>query len=111
MFTTPAYAQAGGGGSDLLFSLLPFLLIFVIIYFLIIRPQQKRAKEHQLMIANVRRGDRVTMAGGLIGKVTKVVDDDVLKIEISSGVEVEASRPMISSVRAKGTPANDDNKK
>ena len=110
MFITPAYAQTGGGSGDLLFSLLPFLLIFVIIYFLIIRPQQRRAKEHQQMITNVRRGDRVIMSGGLIGKITKVVDEEVLKLEIASGVEVEVSRPMISAVRTKGTPANDDKK-
>jgi len=107
MFITPAYAQAGGGSGDLLFSLLPFLIIFIIIYFLIIRPQQRRQKEHQEMISNVRRGDRVVMSGGLMGKVIKVMDDETMKIEIASGVEVEVSKPMIATVRVKGTPATD----
>ncbi len=112
MFTTPAYAQAAGGGTgDILFSLMPFLIIFIIIYFLIIRPQQRRQKEHQEMINTVRRGDRITTSGGLIGKVTKVVDDDVLKVQIATGVEVEIARSMISAVRVKGAPATDEAKK
>src|SRR6185312_50915 len=78
MFITPAFAQAaanGGGQSSVLFSLLPFVLIFVVMYFLVMRPQQQRAKAHREMVKNVRRGDTVITSGGLIGKVAKVVDD------------------------------------
>ena len=89
-------------------SLLPFVLIFVIMYFLIMRPQQKRAKQHQEMIKNVRRGDTVVTSGGLIGKVTKVVDDDQIEVEIADGVRVRQMRQMISDVRAKGEPVKDE---
>ena len=81
---TPAFAQAAGapGGTDMLMQIVPFALIFVIMYVLIIRPQQKRAKEHQALIENVRRGDTVIMTGGLIGKVTKVAEGPEIEIEI-----------------------------
>ena len=98
------------GGGDLmqnLGGLLPFILIFVIMYFLILRPQQKRAKQHQEMVKNLRRGDNVITSGGLVGKVTKVVDDDQIEFEISDGVRVRQMRQMISGVRAKGEPAKD----
>ena len=70
----------------MLVSLLPFILIFVIMYFLILRPQQKRVKQHQEMVKNVRRGDTVVTSGGLIGKVTKVIDDDQIEVEVADGV-------------------------
>jgi preprotein translocase subunit YajC len=109
MLISPAYAQgAAGGGSDMLISLLPFILIFVIMYFLILRPQQKRVKQHQEMVKNVRRGDTVVTSGGLIGKVTKLIDDDHLEVEVSEGVRVRQMRQMISDVRAKGEPVKDD---
>ena len=109
MIVTPAFAQgAGAGGSDMLLSLLPFVLIFVIMYFLILRPQQKRAKQHQDMVKNVRRGDSVVTSGGLVGKVTKVVDDDQIEVEIADGVRVRQMRSMISGVRTKGEPAKED---
>jgi preprotein translocase subunit YajC len=109
MFISPAYAQgAAGGGTDMLVSLLPFILIFVIMYFLILRPQQKRVKSHQEMVKNVRRGDTVVTSGGLIGKVTKLIDDDHLEVEVSEGVRVRQMRQMISDVRAKGEPVKDD---
>jgi preprotein translocase subunit YajC len=92
----------------MLVSLLPFILIFVIMYFLILRPQQKRVKQHQEMVKNVRRGDTVVTSGGLIGKVTKVVDDDQLEIEVSDGVRIRQMRQMISDVRAKGEPVKDE---
>jgi preprotein translocase subunit YajC len=88
----------------MLVSLLPFVLIFVIMYFLILRPQQKRVKQHQEMVKNVRRGDTVVTSGGLIGKVTKVIDDDQLEIELADGVKVRQVRSMVSDVRAKGEP-------
>jgi preprotein translocase subunit YajC len=92
----------------MLMSLLPFVLIFVIMYFLILRPQQKRVKSHQEMVKNVRRGDTVVTNGGLIGKVTKVVDDDQIEIEVADGVRIRQMRQMVSDVRAKGEPVKDD---
>ena len=113
MFITPAFAQGslfGGAGGDggMLMSLLPFVLIFVIMYFLILRPQQKRVKSHQEMVKNVRRGDTVITNGGLVGKVTKVVDDNEIEIEIAPDVKIRQLRQMISDVRAKGEPVKDD---
>jgi len=113
MFTTPAFAQGSlfggiGGDGGMLMSLLPFVLIFVIMYFLILRPQQKRVKTHQEMVKNVRRGDTVVTNGGLIGKVTKVVDDDQIEIEIADGVRIRQMRQMVTDVRAKGEPVKDE---
>ena len=106
---TPAYAQGVGGSSpELLYQLLPFALIFVIMYFLILRPQQKRAKQHQEMVKNVRRGDTLITSGGLVGKVTKFVDDDQVEIEIADGVRVRQVRSMVADVRAKGEPVKDE---
>ena len=76
-------------------------------YFMILRPQQKRAKDQADLIKNIRRGDTVTTTGGLIGKVTKVVDDAELEVEIAPNVRVRMSRPMIADVRAKGEPVKD----
>ena len=106
MLITPAFAQAAGAGdtNSMLMSLLPFALIFVIMYFLILRPQQKKVKDHAELVKNIRRGDTVVTSGGLVGKVTKVVDDDQIEFEISDGVRV---RQMISGVRAKGEPAKE----
>ncbi len=103
---TPAFAQAtgAGGSTDILMSLVPFVLIFVIMWFLIIRPQQKRVKTHQEMIKNVRRGDTVVTSGGIVGKVSKVVDDGEIEVEIADGVKVRLVKGMISDVRAKGEP-------
>ena len=106
---TPAYAQGVGGVSpELMYQLLPFVLIFVIMYFLSLRPQQKRAKQHQDMVKNVRRGDTLITSGGLVGKVTKVVDDDQVEIEIADGVRVRQVRSMVADVRAKSEPVKDD---
>jgi preprotein translocase subunit YajC len=109
MFITPAFAQGApaAGGSDLLLSLMPFVLIFIIMYFLILRPQQKRVKMHQEMIKNLRRGDTVVTGGGLIGKITKVVDDQEIEIQIADGFRVRQMRSMVQEVRAKGEPVND----
>jgi preprotein translocase subunit YajC len=108
MLITPAYAQGFGGGNDMIMSLLPFVLIFVIMYFLILRPQQRRVKQHQEMVKNLRRGDTVITSGGIVGKVTKVVDNDQVEIEISDGVRVRQMRGMVSEVRAKGEPVKDE---
>ncbi len=112
MLITPAYAQSPFGGStDMITSLLPFVLIFVIMYFLILRPQQTRVKSHAEMVKNVRKGDTVITSGGLIGRVTKVVDDDQVEIEVADGVRVRQMRSMVSDVRAKGEPVKDDETK
>src|SRR3954469_8913760 len=109
MLITPAFAQAAGAGdtNSMLMSLLPFALIFVIMYFLILRPQQKKVKDHAELVKNIRRGDTVVTSGGLVGKVTKVVDDDQIEFEISDGVRVRQMRQMISGVRSKGEPARE----
>ncbi len=103
---TPAFAQSlgAGGGSDMLIQLVPFLLIFVIMWFLIIRPQQRRGKTPQEMIKKVRRGDTVVTSGGLIAKVSKVVDDGEIEAEIADGVRVRIVRGMIQDVRSKSEP-------
>jgi len=114
MLTTPAYAQGlpfglcGGDSSGMITSLLPLILIVVIMYFLVLRPQQQRVKQHQQMVKALRRGDTVVTNGGLVGKVTKVVDDDQIEVEISDGVRVRQMRSMVSEVRAKGEPVKDE---
>jgi preprotein translocase subunit YajC len=109
MFITPAFAQGSMlGGDNMLVSLLPFVLIFVIMYFLILRPQQKRVKQHAEMVKNVRKGDTVISSGGMVGRVTKVVDDEQIEVEIADGTRVRQMRQMIAEVRAKGEPVKDD---
>ena len=110
MFITPAYAQGASPFGDLgmIGQLLPFVLIFVIMYFLILRPQQKRVKAHQEMVKNVRRGDTVITNGGLIGKVTKVIDDDQIEIEIADDVRIRQMRQMVTEVRTKGEPVKEE---
>jgi preprotein translocase subunit YajC len=109
---TPAFAQAAGaaGTQDILVQIVPFVLIFVIMYFLIIRPQQKRAREHQEMIKNVRRGDVVVMSGGIVGKITKVSDDPEMEIEAGEGVKIRVLRGMIAEVRSKSEPVKTETK-
>ncbi|RMA41153.1 MULTISPECIES: preprotein translocase subunit YajC [Paracoccaceae] len=84
---------------------LPLILIFAIMYFLLIRPQQKKVKEHQAMVAGLRRGDQVITQGGLYGKVTKVKDDSEIEVEIAEGVKVRVARPTIAQVVSKTEPA------
>ena len=99
---TSAFAQsaAGGAGGFSLQGLLPFVLIFIIFYFLLIRPQQKRVKQHKLMVESLKRGNKVLTAGGILGVVTKAIDgSETVSVEISSGVTVELARQMISEVR------------
>ncbi|OCW58858.1 preprotein translocase subunit YajC [Hoeflea olei] len=108
MFVTPAYAQtAVGGGGEILMSILPFLLIFVIMYLLIIRPQRAQMKKREEMLKNVRRGDQIITGGGIVAKVTKVVDDNELEVEIADGVKVRTMRSLIADVRVKGEPAKE----
>lgn len=108
MFITPAFAQTGiSADGGFLIQLVPFVLIFIILYFLIIRPQQKRTKEHKAMIEAIRRGDTIVTSGGLIGRVAKVIDDHEVSVEISPDVKVRISRSHISEVRAKGEPVKE----
>ena len=104
MFITPAFAQSGGfaeGG----FGLLPIVFVMVIFYFLLIRPQQKRAKQHRELLASIRRGDKIVTTGGLTGTVVKVTDDvDTVDVEIATGVKVQIVRAMIADVRGKTEP-------
>jgi preprotein translocase subunit YajC len=111
MFITPAYAQAasGAGSSVAAYSMIPmYLLLFVAFYFLMIRPQQQRAKAHQAAVNGVKKGDSVVTGGGLMGKVTKV-DEKFVEVEIATNVKVRAVRATLSEVIPAGTgkPAND----
>jgi preprotein translocase subunit YajC len=115
MLITPAFAQSGGlfglGGGDsssMVLQFTPLILIIVIMYFLVLRPQQQKVKQHQAMVKALRRGDTVITNGGVIAKVTKVVDDDQIEVEIADGVRVRQMRSMINEVRAKGEPVKDD---
>jgi preprotein translocase subunit YajC len=102
---TPAFAQAAGGGGAAggLISFVPILLIFAIMYFLMIRPQQKKVKDHKAMVDALRRGDQVVTSGGLIGKVTKVADAEV-EVELAPNVKVRVVRSTISQVVSKTEP-------
>ena len=112
-FATPAMAQtttsaagsaASGGGAQALIQFLPIIGLMVLFYFLMIRPQQQRAKQHREMVLAVKRGDTVVLNSGVIGKVTKVEDAEVT-IEIAQGVNVKVVKSMISDVRTRGEPA------
>ena len=99
------YAQAAPGAFDMLNSLIvPTMLIIGIMYFLMIRPQQKRLKDHRDMVASIRRGDTIVTSGGIIGKVAKV-DEQELQVEIADGVKVKLLRSTVSEVRGKGEAA------
>ncbi|WP_339948274.1 preprotein translocase subunit YajC [uncultured Albimonas sp.] len=109
MFITPAYAQTGGGDPMGAFgSFIPLILIFAIFYFLMIRPQQKRAKEHKAMLGALRRGDQVVTAGGLMGKVTRVKEgEDEIEVELAENVKVRVVRGTIAQVISKTEPVKD----
>ena len=111
MFVTPAYAQAaaGGGGSGFE-AFLPLILIFGVFYVLLIRPQQKKMKEHKVTLSAIRRGDKVVTGGGIIGTVTKVIDDLEITVEIADGVKVRVQRGLISTVLSKTEPVKGDKK-
>ena len=111
MFVTPAYAQGSGASPDMFISILPFVLIFVIMYFLIIRPQRTQLKKRGEMLAAIRRGDTVVTGGGFVGKVTKVIDDNELEIDLGGGIKVTALRSTIADVRVKGEPVANQNVK
>jgi len=108
----PAWAQmAGGGAPSPLVNMAPLALIFVVFYFLLIRPQQQKAKEHRQMLANLKRNDDVITAGGLYGKVV-ALNDKVVTLEIAPNVRVKVERPQINSLAAETakTAASDDAK-
>jgi preprotein translocase subunit YajC len=105
MFATPAYAQAAGGAMGAVTSLMPLILIFAIMYFLLIRPQQKKLKEHKAMVEALRRGDQVLTQGGIVGKVLKVADDGIVEVEIAEGVKVKVIKHTIAQVMSKTEPA------
>ncbi len=109
MLISPAFAQTGGEPSGLEM-FLPLILIFVVFYFLLIRPQQKKAKQHRQMVAALHRGDRVITGGGIIGTVTKIVDEGEVLIEIAENVRVRVARPTITEVLSKPEPAANDDK-
>lgn len=109
MFATPAYAQAAGGAAAggpeaMLLQFLPLVALVVLFYFLMIRPQQRRMKQHQAMLAALKRGDTVVLSSGMIGKIVRVEDAEV-GVEIASGVTVKVVKAMISDVRTRGEPA------
>ena len=108
MLISTAYAQGTGsaGGGDFLVQIMPLLLIFVVFYFLLIRPQQKKAKAHRDMVGGLQRGDKVITGGGLFATVSKV-EDDILVLEIADGVRVKAARNTITDLSSKPVPRKD----
>ncbi|MBL8704218.1 MAG: preprotein translocase subunit YajC [Rhodospirillales bacterium] len=105
MWISPAYAQAAGGVGFDIVSLAPLVLIFVVFYFLLIRPQQQKMKQHRQLLAGIRRNDRVLTGGGIIGTVTKVVSDTEVIVEIAEGVRVRMARGTIADVLTRGDAA------
>jgi preprotein translocase subunit YajC len=109
MLISTAYAQDGAAATpNALIQLVPFILVFVFFYFLIIRPQAASRKKHQEMIANVKRGDVVVTSGGLIGKVTKVLEGDEISVELADNVIVKVVKSTLVDIRNKPTPAAND---
>jgi len=118
MFISPAYAQAAGaGGGDAFQAFLPLILIFIVFYFLLIRPQQKKMKQHRETLEGIRRGDKVVTGGGIIATVTKVDNETELTVEIAKDVKVKVQRSTVSGVVNRTDPvggkaaANDSNNK
>ena len=110
MFVTPAYAQAAGGagGGAAFAQFIPLILIFLIMYFLMIRPQQKRAKQHREMVSNVKKGDTVITQGGILTRVASVRDDE-MEVEIAQGVKIRVVRSTIAQVVSKTEPVAANN--
>ena len=109
MLITNAFAQgADASATGGLGALLPLVLIFVVFYFLLIRPQQKKMKQHRETLASIRRGDKIVTGGGILGTVTKVVSEKELEIEIAPDIKVRVYTQMVSEVLSKTEPANDD---
>ena len=110
MFISPAYAQGAGGGGFDITTLLPLVLIFVVFYFLLIRPQQKKAKDHRAMLGKLQRGDKIVTNGGIVGQIRKVVSENELDLEIAKGVRVRVVRSMISTLYARSDDRDDEGK-
>jgi preprotein translocase subunit YajC len=106
VFISQAFAQtapaAAGGAESSLLSLLPLVLMFVVLYFIMIRPQMKRQKEHKAMIEALAKGDEVVLGGGLIGRISKL-GDAIIHVEVANGVELQVQRPAVVQVLPKGT--------
>ncbi len=111
MWITDAFAQTTGaasaGATDTLVQLVPIVAMIAIVYFVLWRPQQRRAKEQRELVQAARRGDIVVTTGGLIGKVTKAVDDNEVEFEIAPNIKVRLARSGIAEVRSKGEPVKD----
>lgn len=103
---SPAFAQtAAPGTNDMLMQFMPFVFVLIIMYFLLLRPQQRRAKAQAEMVKNLRRGDVVVLSSGMIGKIAKVIDDGEIEVEIAEGVRVRFLRGMVAEVRNRAEPA------
>ena len=104
MFITPAYAQASSGASqtDTLLTFLPMVAIFAVFYFMLIRPQQKKAKETRAMLESLEKGNEIVTAGGIVGRITKLTDQYAI-VEVGNGVEMTVQRGAISQLLPKGT--------
>ena len=100
--TAPAPTATGGGVENSLISLLPLVLMFVVLYFIMIRPQMKRQKEHKAMLDALAKGDEVVVGGGVIGRISKL-GDSLVHVEVAEGVEIQVQRPSIVQVLPKGT--------
>lgn len=109
MFTSPAFAQTAAPSSGLgqFDMLMPLMLMLIIMYFFLFRPQQQKMKAHREMIANVKRGDEIVTSGGILGKVTKVKDDNEVEVEIADNTRIRVVRDTIAQVRTKGSPVKD----
>jgi preprotein translocase subunit YajC len=110
MFATPAFAQAAAGAAgpsnpmDMVMQFLPLIALVILFYFLMIRPQQRRMKQHQELITNLKRNDTVVLNSGVIGKVVRVEDKEI-GVEIAQGVTIKVVKAMVSEVRTRGEPA------
>ncbi len=107
MLISPAYAQAGGG-ADMFASFIPLILIFAVFYFLLVRPQQKKMKQHREMLAAIGRSDRVVTGGGIVGTVARVVNEEELLVDLADGVRVTVMRSMVANVLARGVTEDED---
>lgn len=114
MFISEAWAQgapaATAGGGDILIQMAPIVLIFIVFWFLLIRPQQKKAKEHRAMVQGLKRGDRVVTNGGIFGQISHVADDHLM-VEIADGVKIKLAREAISAIPGKPEPVKKDEAK
>lgn len=108
MFISPAYAQGSPGGDPFTGILIPMLLMVLIFYFLVIRPQQQKAKSHRDMVDKVRRGDTVITSGGFVARVTKVTENsDEVEVELSENMRVRVLKSTLIDVRSKGEPVKE----